>query len=472
METVIYQLWKGTYDVHDILTIYQNKHRGHSYELPGFECALMIKERMDKFLSRKTIPFDKYYSDKYRMPAYRDPNMEKMMSVTGLTSNDRNKSSSELCTYTLYSYNDIPDVYSRTVAQYQELDKQQKPFDSHNMCFTDGNLTKNTGLEFIHAKYCYKMLHGESLPNIMDKIIASRHTGDTEYAIKPNQKQAVMGMGSTTGPKFRDCRDIYSAGISSRYENIRAQMTEKVPQHYTHSFNREFIRCASFRKTLFPVRHFDNWALPYHAFTDYQLEKTKYSRFLSKCDTYVYCGIVTLKMKDLYGKDNLQYYGLWYDMQHDFFRIYDHEMINMIESIKSNTVVTFFEVQQLSTYSNLYTYTVTDGNDPSIYFSKYNIFDLNQVYDPDIYFPLTKSQFAECLEYYRKVLTPAKYFKYPSVMPIPKCLNASEVDSLKNRYTKLLSMSNGVKIQPQLNVIEYNKNNGRECKLSRHNYIR
>jgi hypothetical protein len=70
-----------------------------------------------------------------------------------------------------------------------------------------------------------------------------------------------------------------------------------------------------------------------------------------------------------------------------------------------------------------------------IFFSKYDIFDENEIYDKEVYNDyLTEEQFKKTLLWYKNKLERIYCFKYPSLM-VPKCLN-DKIDDLKKENIK------------------------------------
>jgi hypothetical protein len=469
LEYAVYLLCMGTIDVTNMSAIERAKYQRHLYEIRKPDIKRNIRARIDKYINGVPSPFDTYFNQKYKVSAPIDQNMIDLMKSTGLTSADYNKGSDHLCSRMLYCYNDTPEKYNLMISPYKNVKSQE--FSNPPISYYLDPNAKHIDLQFAHPKYCHKMLHGESYENIVTKIVSERGANVHDYGLHPYQKQLIIGMAMSGKQYFRQLRDVFSIGFTSSYIDLNNEISKKLPPFYTHSFNSEFIQCALFRETLFSVRQFDDFRLPFQAYTDYPGEHKKVERFFRKMNDLIYCGIIrkTIAERD---KSRNMFFALFYNTDMDVFKVYDTEMVNLIGSIKSNVVITFTEVQQLAEYGKSYAYIPTDETDSSIFFSRYNIFNPNEKYNPKIYYPLTLREFEECLDFYRKHLKPGRYLKYPNIAYIPPCVGEDGLDQIRKRYAELVALSEQSKVEAQMNLLKYDVNDGKvRCKLTKHNYI-
>ena len=88
----------------------------------------------------------------------------------------------------------------------------------------------------------------------------------------------------------------------------------------------------------------------------------------------------------------------FYEYDKDRIYIYDHLLNSLHNGLLTGTPsITFMELQQSCLYLNLYSYKYKKS-DYYIFFSKYDIFNDNEIYDEEVYNDyLTKSQFKETL---------------------------------------------------------------------------
>ena len=121
------------------------------------------------------------------------------------------------------------------------------------------------------------------------------------------------------------------------------------------------------------------------------------------------------------------------------------------------------ELQQSCLYLNLYSYKYKKS-DYYIFFSKYDIFNINEIYDEEIYKPLTLKQFNETLEYYRNNLEIVKCYKYPSLnIDLPSCINKNDIINKFKQYNDKLYSS-------QIFIVKHNINHI-NCEITDHTTI-
>ena len=323
-------------------------------------------------------------------------------------------------------YNKLKIILKYLIYTPLELEKNYGLFKGKNnirlpiseIC---NNLIKNNKLyiEMIHPKFCYyNKFQNKSLIDIIN---------NKDYKIKSHQKQAVFGMFTDT-IDYRTCHDYFFNNFTElEYENDKQIF--KVIDIYSYEYNKFVVSSISKRENLFFLRYVNNGRLPYHKYYNFpnqenifydKIKKFKYDikdEDINKNELYI--GIIDISESIFF---------MFYNQQYDKIYLYDI-YLNIIHEglINSSPLITFMELQTICMYSNLYTYLHNeDGN--YIFFSKYNIYDNETIYDEDVYLPLTISEFEETLKYYRKNLTLIKCNKYPSLnIDIPECIDRDEL---------------------------------------------
>ena len=96
-----------------------------------------------------------------------------------------------------------------------------------------------------------------------------------------------------------------------------------------------------------------------------------------------------------------------------------------------------------------------------IFFSKYDIFKNDEIYDEEVYNDyLTEEEFKKTLIWYREKLERIYCFKYPSNY-LPKCINDINKSNTIDDEVKIYDIFNSYNTR---NIYLYKKENG-ECKV-------
>ena len=321
-------------------------------------------------------------------------------------------------------------------------------------------------LEMIHPKYCYKMLNGMNELDIIDRY------NEEEYQIEPHQKQGIFGLFRDT-KSYRICHDYFWNNLRELTYDRNNNEIYKMIDIYSFEYNKLAFYCISKRDNLFCFRYVNSGRLPIHKFhsvidnedrfynkieniINYDLDKDKnINEIIQK--NLLYIGLVE------HNKTNMIYF-MFYEYDKDRIYIYDHLLNSLHNGLLTGTPsITFMELQQSCLYLNLYSYKYKK-NDHYIFFSKYDIFNLNEKYEEEVYKPLTLEEFNKTLEYYRDNLEIVKCYKYPSLnIDLPSCIKKDDIINKFKDYNNKLYSS-------QIFIVKHNTDHI-NCEITDHTSI-
>jgi hypothetical protein len=398
------------------------------------------------------------------------------------------KTGAELCKTWLFTYTDIKENYGKIF--YPE----QKKYTIKESCFD--TIGKDMNIEMIHPKfYYYKIIDTKTYQNekgennFHEKLIAYYDKKEYDhpinhYELAAHQKQGVFGL-TPDASDFRKCHYLYFMGFRYFYrlrnnnnKNELDNYGNTIVENYDYRTNKILNYCMSNRNNLFPVRYTNTGKLPWHKMSDNPNSERDFIDMLNS-DKVIFLGVLHKKLKGTktYIIDSSVQLFIFYDKSIGGIYTFDHNLNLVMENmIGAPITFTYMELNQLCNYMKLYaysydydinqTYVPNEKVRHDVYFSKYDIFNINEKYDENIYLPLTKNEFDEVLKHMRTRLKKIKCFSYPPLINVPKCYinKINEIDKL-NVTSNDSDLSC---IAPQIFMVEYPKYNKEECNIKRY----
>jgi hypothetical protein len=444
-------------------------------------------KRLHNITQEEYNTFEKRLYDVYGIISKNNKVLEKLHTTMGYNFNEQNelehKSVDELCNKWLFTYTDIRKNYGNIY--YNPNEHQNGDYKNiKEICYEQ--LGDILFIELIHPKYYYyKYIDKDNnfdkklieYYNKNDKLIHNneQYIIDDKYELKPYQKQGVFGLEGHTLP-FRKCHHLYSMGFRYFYK-IEDQMDDKleVLDYYNLMLNKIVNYCKSKRDNLFSSRLVikKNGFLPWYKMTDDPLFECKFVKELNENKNIIFLGTLYKEFNNSDHSNNSLQLFIFYDKHRNRIRTFNHNMVMIMDNILNPSTFTYMEIHQLCNYLGLYGY-MYDNNETDIYFSKYDIFNNDQKYNPDVYFPLTITQFYEVIKELRKKMTRITCFKYPPNKNIPACIDKQKFTNInsKNITTKDILSDSYLYVghsclNPQLFIAKYDKNSN-NCNITNH----
>lgn len=468
----------------NIIDIYKSIKEDQTFEIRGKAFIDYLKKIVTE-ITTDSSPFKTYFQKKYGVsPKYSQLLIELFKSMNYTIDKLDHTTSDIVCRTHPLHYTDLEPYYNNENIMIPNT-TQLKPLDAIDLSFrkssydcckniiTKHNYSKNgeIGLRFVHPKYQFYMSTGMIEKQILDEIDNDQKTGKYIFRIKPHQKMTVLGIGSMTSA-YRECNELYFMGFKYTFRDLNGKLTSRTSELYSNFYNKILLYCQQFKDILFCAKYSNDNILPFHVITDdtdpiRRLKKNLGSS--TEPTTNVYTGIIRKEVIGVDGKKTYVYFELFNDSNSNHFYVQDFEFAYIYGGARMSSLITFLELQQMAMYNNLYCYVHTNDSNPTIYFSKYNIFNPNEIYPEDIYFPLSRSEFDTCLIYYRSVLSLSRFIKYPTSTQLPKCLDESSKKQLVSTFEKLKERVGITK--SQLNIVKYDMSNPSKCYLTKHTYF-
>lgn len=357
-------------------------------------------------------------------------------------------------------FRDIFDYISKQINK--KLNKNILKDEIDNICkymlFTIKDLSNNNSSKMSTIS-CDKLNDELYLELIHPKYFFDKYKYDK---LLPHQKQGIFGFTDDTYD-YIDCHDYFFNTFLYKDNNLL-----KIDKLYSMQLNKLILYCMSKRDNIFCIRYVNKGLLPLHKINNDQFFFNTINE-INKNDLYL--GIIEKTINKLHNKEhygNKIYYYIIYNGHYNEIFLYDHNM-NCTSNyyLMDPIVVTFMEIQQLCFYLNLYCYSY-NKNQNYIFFSKYNIFNDNEIYDKSIYEPLNINEFNQVLQYYRSNMKLLKCFKYPGLdIDIPRCISNKYHDKLNNEIIRSNLDINDIYNETQLYF--YHKD---DCSLTNHSFIK
>ena len=388
-----------------------------------------------------------------------------------------NKTGDELCKTCLFTYTDLKKNYGYLYYPNKEH------HDIKKLCFD--KIKDKLFLELIHPKYYYYMyINKEKYNNFVDYLInyyinkTDKTILNNDFELEAYQKQGIFGITDYT-VDYRMCHYFFFMGFRQFYKTDDNTMGHSIINYYSYTLNKVVNYCMSKRDNLFAVRFANNGILPWHKPFDNPHFERDFIKTLSG-DDFIFLGVIQKKLKEYtpqYPNDNTTQVFIVYSTLYNGIFTLDETLSNVMDNIiKWPITFTFLELHQLCNYLGMYGY-MYKKNKYDIYFSKFDIFNDNQIYDGAVYTPLSSEQFNQVLIELRKELIPISCFKFPPLKNVPKCAlkdiinvnneKSSKTEILLDRNINYYELFENKCINPQMYIAKYDSNNMNICSVSK-----
>lgn len=404
-----------------------------TYEISSKKAKKFITDNYKNILRIKNITLEKYTElekrlyDTYNIKPQVNTILDEIFNEMGYSTKENNsklleeKSAEEICKTCLFTYTDLKKNYGHLYfpkKKYHNVDE---------LCFS--KIKDKLYLEMIHPKFYYYIhINKDKYRDFNKKILKYYLNTDKnkkinhDFELEAYQKQGIFGITDYT-VDFRKCHYFFFMGFRQFYEKDDNTMGHSIIDYYSYTLNKVINFCMSKRDNLFAIRFINDGTMAWHRPINNPYFEREFVKTLSG-DDIIFLGVIQKKVNKLTQQftedDTLQVFVVYSKLYNGIFTL-DETLSNVMDTvIKWPITFTFMELHQFCNYLGMYGYMYND-NKFDIYFSKFDIFNESEIYDKNVYHPLSLDEFNSVLIELRKKLIPINCFKFPPLMNVPSC---------------------------------------------------